>query len=51
MKKVVDKVDDDDCQKQEKEILAGLVQGLRIVRSDGDYLGTFKLNSPDPLDC
>ena len=37
MKKVVDKVDDDNCQKQEKEILAGLVQGLRIVRSDGDY--------------
>ena len=36
MKKVVDKVEDDDCQNQEKEILAGLVQGLRIVRSDVD---------------
>ena len=37
MKEIVDKVDDDKCQKQEKEILASLVQGLRIVRSDGDY--------------
>ena len=34
---IVDKVEDDNCQKQEKEILAGLVQGLQIVRSDGDY--------------
>ena len=49
MKEVVDKVEDDNCQKQEKEILAGLVQGLRIFDMGWRLLRNM-WNSPDPLD-